>query len=47
MTIQNVKKNKLFSNAQKKPTDEAGFQTKQLMKRDANIRLFQYKQKKR
>jgi hypothetical protein len=30
----------------KKPRDEQGFQTKQLMKRDANIRLFQYKQKK-
>jgi hypothetical protein len=42
----NVKKNKLFSEAQKKPTDEAGFQTKQLMKRDANVRLNQYKQKK-
>jgi hypothetical protein len=35
----NVKKNKLFSEAQKKPRDEQGFQTKQLMKRDANIRL--------
>jgi hypothetical protein len=40
MTIQNVKKNKLFSNAQKKPTDEAGFQTKQLMKRDANVVVY-------
>ena len=36
----NVKKNKLFSDAQKKPTDEVGFQTKQLMKRDANVVVY-------